>query len=255
MWKNWTNKIQHLLRPNSLHPMTSFRCSWRDLTLPLEKRQIPKKVSVFERLPFIKEFHVKLRLFLSLRTKRDAKWGSISPYSRFNGDQLPLPFVCEQNETYEQVGTDRVWIRQMEEGMSKRFCTLQLCFRPEGSQPKPTIIFRGLGKKNSMVEQAAWDTRVHVMFQQKPWADRLFMVRWTKEVFASFVRQNVLQDQESIFFCDNLDAQLQPEFLGALRAVNCFRWLLPTNSTCETQPVDAGLGWLVKILISQEFED
>ena len=147
----------------------------KSLNLAPQKRTNTKKVSVFERLPFIKEFHMKLRLFLSLGTKRDAKWGRFPPTSRFNGDQVPLPFVCEQNETYEQVGTDRVWIRQMEEGMSKRFCTLQLCFRPEGSQPKPTIIFRGLGKKISMVEQAAWDTRVHIMFQQKAWADRLFV--------------------------------------------------------------------------------
>jgi hypothetical protein len=59
---------------------------------------------------------------------------------------------------------------------------------------------------------------------------------------------------EKVFFCDNLDAHLQQSFLDLLKSVNCFRWLLPAKSTSETQPVDAGLGRLVKFTISQEFE-
>ena len=60
----------------------------------------------------------------------------------------------------------------MEEGMTKRFCTLHLAFRAEGTQPKPTIIFRGQGKRLSQLEKEAWDPRVIVMFQKKVWADR-----------------------------------------------------------------------------------
>ena len=41
--------------------------------------------------------------------------------------------------------------------------------------------------------------------------------------------------------------------MNLLRTVNCFRWLLPVQSTSETQPVDAGLGRLMKYLISREF--
>ena len=43
--------------------------------------------------------------------------------------------------------------------------------------------------------------------------------------------------------------------LERLPFIRLFRWLLPTNSACETQPVDAGLGRLLKILISREFEE
>ena len=100
-----------------------------------------KQGSVLDRIPFIREFHRKFRLFLSLGTQINQKWGRFLPNARFNVDQVPLPFVCEQDQTYEEKGAKRVWIRQMEEGMMKRFCTLQLYFRPEGAQLKPTIIF------------------------------------------------------------------------------------------------------------------
>ena len=103
------------------------------------------------------EFHRKFRLFLSLGTQINRKWGRFLPNARFNVDQVPLPFVCEQDQTYEEKGAKRVWIRQMEEGMTKRFCTLQLCFRPEGAQLKPTIIFRGRGMRLSQLEREAWD--------------------------------------------------------------------------------------------------
>ena len=86
---------------------------------------------------------------------------------RFNGDQVPLPFVCAATETYEEKGAKRVWIAQMEEGMTKRFCTLHLVFRAEGNQPKPTIIFRGQGLRLTRLEKESWDPRVNVMFQKK----------------------------------------------------------------------------------------
>ena len=83
-----------------------------------------------------------------------------------------MPFVCAANETYEHKGAQRVWIAQMEEGMTKRFCTLHLVFRAEGTQPKPTIIFRGQGVRIARLERDSWDQRVNVMFQKEAWADR-----------------------------------------------------------------------------------
>ena len=68
------------------------------------------------------------------------------------------------------------------------------------------------------------------------------------------MQSNLPPELEKVYFCDNLDCQIQEQFLNLLKTVNCFRWLLPSQSTSETQPVDAGLGRLVKLHIAQEFE-
>jgi hypothetical protein len=165
-----------------------------------------------------------------------------------------LPFVCAATETYEQKGAKSVWIAQMEERMTKRFCTLHLLFRAEGNQPEPTIIFRGQGFRLTRLEKESWDPRVNVMFQKKAWADRTFLNTWCKTYFIPFVQSNLPPELEKVYFCDNLDCQIQKQFLNLLKTVNCFRWLLPSQSTSETQPFDAGLGRLVKLHIAQEFE-
>ena len=41
-----------------------------------------------------------------------------------------------------------------------------LPFRAEGTQPKPTIIFRGQGTRLSQLEKEAWDPRFIVMLQK-----------------------------------------------------------------------------------------
>ena len=40
---------------------------------------------------------------------------------------------------------EKVWISQPGSGLDKRQCTLQICLRGEGEQPKVGIIFRGKG--------------------------------------------------------------------------------------------------------------
>ena len=99
------------------------------------------------------------------------------------------------------------------------------------------------------------DSRVNVMFQKKAWADRQFIFQWAEKHFCPLLKQNVPPQLENVYFCDNLDAQLQQGFLDLLKSVNCFRWLLPKKSTSETQPVDAGLGRLVNFFVGKEFED
>ena len=255
--KKTAKKIQKEKDPDSDFTASRgwFYLFLKRFNLTSRKRSNSKQGSVFDRIPFIREFHRKFRLFLSLGDVLDRKWGRFLPNARFNADQVPLPFVCEQDQTYEEKGARRVWIRQMEEGMTKRFCTLHLCFRPEGPQMKPTIIFRGQGIRLTRLEREAWDNRVIVMFQAKAWADRKFITDWCTQHFIPFVTSQLPLHSEKVFFCDNLDAQVQPVFLAILRSINCFRWLLPVKSTSETQPVDAGLGRLLKYLISVEFEE
>ena len=58
----------------------------------------------------------------------------------------------------------------------------------------------------------------------------------------------------SVLFCDNLDAQTQPEFLERLKSVDCFRYLFPPTTTELLQPVDGGLGRQVKLEVGNELE-
>ena len=131
-------------------------------------------------------------------------------------DQVPLPFSCQPADTYEEKGTYKVWIKKNQPGLEKRFYSLQLAFRLRPKQPKPTCIFRGQGKRITEIEKASWDTRVHIMFQQKGWADREFSNNWLNQVMLPDIRENTEPGEESILFCDNLDAQIQPAFLERL---------------------------------------
>ena len=76
----------------------------------------------------------------------DNTHGRWSPKNRLNVDQVPLPFVVDQDKTYEIAGSNQVWISQPGSGLDKRQATLQLCIRAEGQQTvKLAIIFRGKG--------------------------------------------------------------------------------------------------------------
>ena len=73
----------------------------------------------------------------------------------------------------------------------------------------------------SPVEKAAWDDRVHVMFQENAWVDGVTNDKFTKEVLFPYLAANHPADEEKIMFCDNLDAQTTNSFLDLLHAVGC----------------------------------
>ena len=225
------------------------------MSLVLRLKTNKKQHSAAARQPAVEDFHSALRLFLATNGGRQKhpKWGRFKRTARYNVDQVPMPFVIDLKSTYEEKGKDEVWIRQNQAGLDKRFCTLQACFRPGPDQPNPTLVFRGQGLRISAVEKAAWDKRVNVMFQEKAWVDRKTCNEWAEKYFCPYVKENHPND-ESVLFCDNLDAQTQPEFLEKLRAVSCSRFLTPPECTDLTQAVDAGLGRNVKVLTAKEFE-
>ena len=96
-------------------------------------------------------------------------YGGFMPSQIYNVDQSPLPFAINTKKTYEQMQPKNkenrnktVWISQPAPVLEKRQCTLQICFRPEGKQPRISVIFRGLDKWISAVEKASWPPDVDV---------------------------------------------------------------------------------------------
>lgn len=107
----------------------------------------------------------------------------------------------------------RIWTAQPNTGDSKRFCTLQICFRPEGIQPRIAIIFRGQGLRISAVEKAAWDPDVDVYFQKNAWADTEFCLKWAEKTLGPFVSDL----DHFILYLDNLTSHAQHSFRDAVK--------------------------------------
>lgn len=86
---------------------------------------------------------------------RLAKFGQFQLNERFDVDQVPLPFVKDQVDTWEKTGGKCVAIAQPFAGLEKRQCTMQVTFSPGGRLMQISITFRGTGKRISKVERAA----------------------------------------------------------------------------------------------------
>ena len=183
----------------------------------------------------------------------DPKWGRFTPNQRFNVDQSPLPFAVETKRTYEIIDSKesrhhKVWISQPGSGLDKRQCTLQVCFRPSGEQPRIGIIFRGKGMRITDDERNAWHEDVHVFFQENAWADTKFSLDWLKRSLFPIVEK----ETRYVLFCDNLTAQVSNDFKEAVANSSGVAWYGLPNATDLWQPVDAGYAELLKVFVNQE---
>ena len=169
--------------------------------------------------------------------------------------QVPCPFVFSGETTVEEKGTRTVSIKSCSTGDGeKRMCTLQMCIRAEGPQPKITIIFRGADAKYYAAERAEYDKRVHILYQKKAWADRPTSEAWVRKVLHPHLEARAFAEgvyPSMILFCDNLDSQVYAGFLDALKEKNVCRHLLVAGETEMLQPIDAGIGSILKTIVGQ----
>ena len=225
--------------------------------ISLRRRTNKKKIGNTEKLPIIQSFHLQLRKDVQSRKRHnysiqlDDKWGRWVPTRRYNMDQVPCPFVIDQQSTYDKKGTNSVWISQPGSGLDKRQCTLQLCISPEDEQHvPPAIIFRGKGNV-SRIEKDAYDKRVHVYWQKNAWMDRSVALNWIKQTFAPAVDKS----SENVLFLDNLGCQMTEEFHATCRELaSTVVYPLPPEETDKCQPIDQGEGFLIKKLMGKELD-
>ena len=112
-------------------------------------------------------------------------------------DQVPLPFVVDQDKTYADKDSKQVWVSLPASDLEKR----QFCIRPSGEQIiKPAIVFRG--KENiTSDELAKYDKRVDVYFQDKGWMDIKTNKEWTERTLMPGILHT---RKESVLFADYL---------------------------------------------------
>ena len=92
------------------------------------------------------------------------------------------------------------------------------------------------------------------MFQEKAWVDIKTCNELAEIYFGPYLHENH-SDEETLLYCDNLDAQVQPVFLDILKTFSCSRFLTPPDCTELTQAVDAGLGRNLKVLTAKEMDE
>ena len=162
--------------------------------ITLRKQSNSKSQSAETRKPNIQKWHARLRRRVKRGVQVSPKWGCWLPEHRFNVDQVPLTLTNGSKETYDDVGSGRVWVAGSKKGDDKREATLQLCVRLSNSarQPKATIIFRGKGLRLRQSERESWDSRVNVLFQPKAWADNSICLSSANDIFAKAVTQEPL---------------------------------------------------------------
>ena len=223
--------------------------------ISLRRRTNKKKNAANDGRETIQRFHRDLRKAVQSKRRRDMSfvadetYGRWLPKNRLNVDQVPLPFVVEQDQTYEFEGNKQVWISQPGSGLDKRQATLQLCIKAEGEQTvKPAIIFRGKGNVLS-AEQEKYDADVHVYFQSNAWMDA---EKWTKHTLKDGLKDDF--NTEKVLFADNVGFQQTQAFHEGCREMNTIVYLLPDNHTDKVRPVDAGFGRMMKQKIGEAMQ-
>ena len=121
----------------------------------------------------IKKFHAKF----SGERKRE----SFTLRDLDNMDQMPLPFVMDDNRTHEKTGADEVWIASGQSDLEKFQCNIQLTIFANGSALPPLLIFHGKWLQTNPAEKKQWDRRVQVSFQPKAWCDETIKKKWVEE--------------------------------------------------------------------------
>ena len=92
------------------------------------------------------------------------------PRNRYNVDQVPVPFVNEQDKTYETLGATQVWVSQPSAGLDKRQATLQLCIRATGVQnDKPALVFTGKGNVSNEEKKSMTKELMSIFSKMRGW--------------------------------------------------------------------------------------
>ena len=122
-------------------------------------------------------------------------------------------------------------------------------------QPRLTIIFRGKGMRITPEEKAAWDSRIHVTFQPKAWADTAWCVSWAVSEFRRIMDEFVPTGRRGCAILDNLHGQCHQDFKTAMAKGRADTHYGVPGGTHLWQVVDDGIGHMVKNEMSEIIDE
>jgi len=188
--------------------------------------------------------------------ERDALWGRFPPERRYNMDQVPLPFVVSQDDTFTMDGDNDVNIKCPKESLRKRQFTMHQLYNTgvgDKAHGWCNVVCRGTVKRISKAEKNLYDNDVNVFWQPKAWVDSVVM-RKLAERFVAEKNSKHGEDVWVILFCDNLRAHLDEEVKRIFGDSKVLLFYFPPNMTNFIQPIDAGLGRSVRIVIGNSLD-
>ena len=196
----------------------------------------------------IEKFHSKLL--------RERKRGTYQLRDIASMDQTLLPFVLDDEKTYDAKGSEEVWCSSGSSGLDKRQCTVQLTvFRDGDSRVRPTLIFRGQGKRIKPAEKSSWDKRMKVYFQTNAWCDEEIMKRWTAQEWGNiFTNPATPNSSGKILVADVHTAQQTDGVKHLLQKTKTTLVNVPSDCTSRVQPLDVVINKPFKNLIKEQFE-
>ena len=222
--------------------------------IKFRRRKCGKEKTAEECIPEFEQFMSTLRFdFLPPRedggaAERDPLWGRFPPELRYNMDQVPLPFVCMQDDTYTMEEDKDVNIKCPKESLRKRQFTMHQVFNAgvgDDAHGWCDMVVRGTGKRISQGEKNLYDDDVDVFWQKKAWVDAEVMKKLAK-TFVQKKNEKHGDDVWVILFCDNLGAHLDAEVKRIFGDGKVLLFYFPPNMTNFIQPIDAGLGRTVR---------
>ena len=131
-------------------------------------------------------------------------------------DQVPLPFIVNQEFTFATTLDNNVHIRCPLEALRKRQFTIQVVVNAGKGDKRGgfvDIVYRGKGLRITNAEKCQWDERVKVFWQKNAWVDKDVM-REMANRFVTYKRERHGCEKWVDLFCDNLKAHLDEEVKG-----------------------------------------
>ena len=107
------------------------------------------------------------------------------------------------------------------------------------------------------VEKKAYDPSVGVFFQKNAGADSEFCMAWVKRCFRKSLMQwrNGVPVEEYVLTLDNLHGHTTNRLKAYIKKeCNSLVWLYPGGCTDSLQPIDAGLGALIKVEVGKHLD-
>ena len=246
-----------------------FRRFLRRKNIKFRKRKSGKKKTTDDNMDLIRSWHSTFRYeilpnYLDERLPEQftEKWGRFPPHLRCNIDQVPLPFVVSQDNTFTFDDDKDVHIAGHGKGdLRKRQFTMHIVVNAGEGEDRDgyiELICKGkviLGTRFSLAERSQWNKDVKMFFQPSAWMDREVMAL-SAERFNKHILERWGPKAKALLTCNNLDAHV---FQGTKDILTkdgrVLLFCFPPSVTEAIQPIDAGYGRSVRCAIGRLLDE